>query len=118
MLLTAILIMQVNDLHWTLWYMRTIGLVELNPVAREIALAWGGEGLIALKAASFGVCAAILIALRGRANAERGAWVCVAVLGLLTVHWLRYHAHAPNLACLAGDALLGGDPRLVLIRLS
>lgn len=118
MLLAAVLIMQLNDLHWTLWYMRTIGLVELNPVARAIALSWGGEGLVALKAATFGLSAAILLSLRRRAAAERGAWVCVAALGLLTIHWLRYHAHAPKLACLAGDALLGGEAQIMLIRLS
>lgn len=81
--------LSLADLWLTVHFMRTTGMVEINPLARLIAGA-GPLGLALLKGASVVVHGVVLGVLRRRRSAEVAAWVSVAVLTILTVQWLSY----------------------------
>jgi len=87
-LVTAATVMQVMDLALTLTFMTTAGMEELNPIALRIAQDLGSLGLVTFKLGCMAVMAGGLLWVRHRASAELGAWVCVAVLTMLCVHWV------------------------------
>lgn len=79
------------DLSLTVALMTTTGMLESNPLARALAH-WGGSTLplAAWKVLCTALATVILVALRRRWTAEAGTWVCVGVLALTTVSWIRY----------------------------
>ncbi|MEC9374045.1 MAG: DUF5658 family protein, partial [Planctomycetota bacterium] len=94
-LLSAATVLQLLDLALTLTFMKTTGMVELNPLARWIVDMGGAEGLVAFKAASVLVSLGVLFAVRHHRSAEIGAWIMCAVLLALTARWIE------NVAALA-----------------
>jgi len=88
MLIAAVAVMQCFDLSLTLAFMRTMGMLELNPLARWVAAGGGPLALIVFKAATMSLCAGILISLRRRRSAEIGACVACAVMVLLSARWV------------------------------
>lgn len=90
-LLLAIVLMGLADLACTLTYMRTSGMLELNPVARFMIETGGSTHLIAFKLVTTAVCCAAIIAMRRSARGEASAWICVAMMFALTIHWTIYN---------------------------
>ena len=93
LLCVAIVLMAWSDLSQTLSYVRNVGMIELNPLARAVMSQGGAPGLMIFKLLSVTLCVGILLSLRRRVQAELCAWVCVAGLLVLTGHWLHYNAN-------------------------
>ncbi len=87
---SAIAAMSVVDLYMTLLYLTHTGMSEANPLARLIISYQSPAVLGVWKALTVSLCVGILYLIRERRSAELGAWVGVAVLGWLMVHWARY----------------------------
>lgn len=113
LLLLATSMMGLTDLLCTLAYMRTSGMVEMNPVARWIALEGGTAGLVAFKLSTLGISAGILFALRYRRIAERCAWIGSVCMLALTAHWVHYNAHIPSMTSLMNELAATSPPEWV-----
>jgi uncharacterized membrane protein len=90
-LLGAIIVLSAADLAVTLTHLRTIGMIEANPVAswliRTTQSPWS---LVAFKALTVLSCVSLLYRLRGRQAAEVGAWLALLALVCLCVQWHAY----------------------------
>ena len=104
MLLPALALMGVADLAYTLEHMTSIGMYEMNPLARLIVAEGGADNLALFKLCTLGVCCGILFRLRHARQAEIGAWVCAAVMLALMLHWDRYAEYTPQIAASAHAA--------------
>lgn len=96
MLLFAVLAMSIADLIMTLTYATSVGMVELNPLARAM-MSGGRYELIAWKLATVLLGIGILFFIRRTRGGEFGAWVCCLVLAALTFHWINYNREASSL---------------------
>lgn len=93
LLMLAIVLMSVVDLLCTIIYMRTSGMVEMNPLARLMIAVGDLQQLVFFKLGTMVVCCGSLYLARRHARAEGAAWICTSVLLLLTVHWINYNQH-------------------------
>lgn len=98
LLLPALGLMGITDLLCTILYMGSVGMIELNPLARLIASEGGADNLAAFKLCSMFASCGILYRLRRTKQAELAAWVCAAALTALMIHWVRYSEYAPGIA--------------------
>lgn len=83
--------MGITDLACTLAYLHGMGMIELNPLARFLIEHGGAASLACFKGLTLLVCVGLLIRLRARVQAEVAAWVCMAVMVALTIHWAQYN---------------------------
>ncbi len=86
----AVLAMSVADLYLTLLHLRTVGMIEGNPLARaviELNCAWT---LGAWKMLLVGTTCGILLATRRTRSAEVAAWVSVGIMVWLMAQWWAY----------------------------
>lgn len=91
MLLAGVVVLSAADLIVTLTHLQTIGMFEANPLASWlIRSTHSPAALVAFKATTVGICAAVLFALRRRLAAEIAAWAAVAVLAGMCVQWYCY----------------------------
>jgi hypothetical protein len=125
LLAAAMVLMGLADLQLTLTYMRSVGMIELNPIARQMIEIGGSRQLVVFKLFTIAASAGLLYLLRSHRLAERCAWIsCLLLLGL-TAHWMRYNQQAttPEYAALALTQLTSGpasgldfDHRWVMLR--
>jgi len=92
LLILAIGLMGFSDLVITLTYMRSVGMIEVNPIARYMIEIGSVGQLIRYKLFTMGLSCGVLYILRRHPRAEHGAWLCVAILFVLTIHWVRYNS--------------------------
>lgn len=115
-LLIATLIMGFCDLAFTLTYMTSVGMVEVNPLARLVVSVGNVPALVIFKVALMIMSAAMLYLARGNRMAEPIAWACTFVLLALMIHWLNYNQDIPSLtnemAVLAMDGGTGSYIRV------
>lgn len=78
------------DLAYTLTYMRSVGMVELNPLARFMIAIGGAGQLVRFKLLSIALSSGLLYLVRRRRGAELWAWISLGALVLLSLHWVRY----------------------------
>ncbi len=96
-LLLSIVVLSLADLFMTLVNLRTIGMIEANPIAVYlIKSTQSGWALVIYKALTVGICIAVLYRLRRRVEAEIGAWCVMAVLVLVSLHWDTYSRYFDN----------------------
>lgn len=94
----AIVLMSLADLKMTLAYATTVGMTEVNPIARFL-MVYGGVCSIVLWKSATVVCGVfILWRIRRHRAAEVGAWICCGILAALCVHWFRYNEQVTTLA--------------------
>ena len=92
LVLLAVAIMGVADLLFTLTYMTSSGMLEMNPIAR-LAVSLGGVSmLIKFKLLTILLSAGILYCCRKHRSAELWSWFCAGVMFTLTLHWVHYNA--------------------------
>jgi hypothetical protein len=110
-LLLAILL-GLTDLTLTVHFMSTSGMIEMNPIAREL-----GESdpvnMAIFKCLTIAVNGGILWAFRRRFSVELGAWITLFVLAGLTVQW---RAYLSAICSAEGELIcqaLASDPRWV-----
>lgn len=92
LLIAAILIMGAADLLLTLTYARTVGMIEMNPLARLMIALGGAQQLVLFKACCTAVCAGVLFLCRRAPEAERACWLSAVGMLALTAHWVNYNA--------------------------
>jgi hypothetical protein len=115
MLLAATFIMGCADLALTLTYVTSMGMVELNPVARFI-MQFGSVKLIAIfKFGAMMLNAGILLAFRQLRIAEIATWICFLVMVALSCKWLLYATHISNYAAEMHEGGLSEDARFVMM---
>lgn len=114
-LVTLVAAMSAVDLYFTITAVTSVGMNEMNPLARAI-MAYESPAMIALwKAGTVALGCGILLRCRRERSAEFGAWIGFAALAMLMTHWVSFHdelveiQHDPALV----DAL--GDPTWVRI---
>jgi hypothetical protein len=115
MMLAAVVAMSIVDLDMTLVYAKTTGMVESNPIAREIMQTGSVWLLIAWKFLTVATAAGLLYRVRQHRAGELGSWLCLAIMLWLTARWLSYNEEVQILQCAATSAAVQGDPRFVLI---
>lgn len=115
-LLLITLTLSLFDLVLTLSYARSIGLIELNPIAAWIMRQGPSHALIAWKLGSVGLACCIIYAIRHRREGEGAAWVSVLVLAALTVHWLNFGNEVHTLTAMISDpANIPPDSRWIIM---
>ena len=115
LLISAIIAMSVIDLILTLTFVTQIGMVEVNPVAREL-MSYGSPFVITIwKLITVAIFGGILFLIRHKRSAEIGAWIGCALLGSLMVHWGNYVAHTQehHVELTAGELI--DDPEWILM---
>jgi len=91
LLVLAMTAMNLADLTLSLTYMRSIGMYEANPLAREMIAIGGADQLVRYKLFLTILSGGLLYLLRRHRFAEQAAWASVGVLLLLTMHWGHYN---------------------------
>ncbi|MHC4975194.1 MAG: DUF5658 family protein [Planctomycetota bacterium] len=115
LLLAAICALGVYDLMHTLMYMKTIGMVELNPLARYMVETGGEQQLVLFKLFSLALSCGILYFLRRTRPAEICACAGFVVMVVLTVYWFVYNGHVVQLAEVWQNTNPSHDPRWVYV---
>ncbi|HVZ94981.1 MAG TPA: DUF5658 family protein [Phycisphaerales bacterium] len=97
LLILAITMMGAVDL-WCSWtYMSTIGMFELNPLARWMIELGGPSLLVIFKFTTMLFAALGLFIARRHRHAEGCAWLGFGILLALMVQWTHYNATLPSL---------------------
>lgn len=87
-LLACVVVMSLADLAFTLTFMTTTGLPEMNPVVRALAtVCTEGTAIVLWKIGSVAVCVGLLFAVRNSRTGELGSLLAVMVLVWLTARW-------------------------------
>jgi hypothetical protein len=94
------------DLALTLTYATTIGMMEVNPLARAV-MKLGSPLLVVLwKFATAGFGIGTLLYFRKNRYAEVASWVCLIAMLMLLAHWINFNhsvlSYADDLAVLSG----------------
>ena len=94
------------DLALTLTYATTIGMMEVNPLARAV-MRLGSPLLVVLwKLVTAGFGIGTLLYFRKNRYAEVASWVCFIAMIMLLAHWLEFNhsvlSYADDIAVLSG----------------
>ncbi len=114
-LVLATALLGLFDLAYTLTYLQSTGMVELNPLARFMIAVGGAGQLVRFKLLTIALSSGLLYLIRRRPGAERCAWISLAALVLLSLHWVNYIQNAEKIGptILAESALI--DHRWIAI---
>jgi len=96
LLIIAAALMSLTDLWCTLEYMRSIGMAELNPLARKMVELGGARQLVLFKLLTMAMTFGSLFLIRHDRRGEWCAWVCAGVMLGLTLHWVDYNRKVPE----------------------
>ena len=91
LLIVALVLMSLADLACTVAYLTSVGMVEVNPIARHMISIGGIRQLVLFKALTIVVSCGCIYFARHRRGAELAAWFCVGILFFLMLHWLEYN---------------------------
>ncbi|RMH28954.1 MAG: hypothetical protein D6693_02750 [Planctomycetota bacterium] len=105
----------VLDLAFTLTYARSIGMLELNPLARSMIDLGGAGQLVRFKLFTIALSSGALYLTRRERGAELAAWASVAVLVGLGAHWVRYTTMTEELGPVLVAHATPADHRWVVI---
>lgn len=90
-LLAGVLLLSLTDLLVTIVHLRSVGMVEANPIAafliRSTNSAWV---LSAYKLVTVGICLSLLYRLRRHVEAEMAAWCAIAILTGVLCQWYAF----------------------------
>lgn len=104
-------VLGLADLWLTMYFMKTTGMIEANPIAR-LLVSFGPASLVSFKLLSLLVNGSLLVAARKRFAGELGAWASVVVMVALTAHWHNYMRTSHEMTPL-DPAMLASDPTFV-----
>lgn len=94
LLVAGIILLSLGDLAVTVAFLKAEWMLEANPIAaaliRSTQSAWA---LAAFKAASVGICVAVLLRLRRHRICEVAAWAGMAILSATAIMWGSYARH-------------------------
>lgn len=93
----ASILMSAGDLYMTLTYVTNIGMIELNPLARQL-MAWNSPmAVVAWKLALTLFGAGVLLAFRKRRSTEVAAWLVFASMTWLIFHWRGFNTEVADM---------------------
>jgi len=90
------ILMGLDDLQLTLTYMTSVGMIELNPLARQMIEIGGADQLIRFKLFTIALSGGLLYLLSRHTIDERCAWLSCAVLLALSIQWANYTKQSTN----------------------
>jgi len=109
------MLMSIGDLYMTLTYLMSVGMMELNPIARGI-LQFDSPTLLGLwKVVTLSLGLSILYRLRATRKVELGAWICFMVLSALTAYWMVYVDALSELTPAVASLSTGHDPAWIVL---
>lgn len=92
-LIAGIIVLSMADLVVTLTHLRTVGMIEANPVAAYLIITYQSTWVLAAyKAVTVGICVVALLLIRNRLIGEMAAWASVAILAGMAIVWHLYSA--------------------------
>lgn len=97
LVLLAIAMMSMADLVCTLIYMSSVGLLELNPLARFMVSVGDARQLIIFKLFTMTLSCGALYFARRHPISERVAWMCALGLFALMMHWMSFNSSVSDL---------------------
>lgn len=103
------------DLAFTLTYASSIGMIELNPLARMLIGYGGASELIRFKLFTIALSGGTLYLIRHRKGAELCAWLSLAVLVGLSFHWVRYTHVAEAIGPAQLAEVMAMDQRVMMV---
>lgn len=93
-LLLGVVVLSLADLAATLTHLRTIGMIEANPIAAWlIATTRSPWALVVFKCGSVAVCVSLLYHLRRSRSAEVASWCAIGILVYMSLSWRSYVQH-------------------------
>jgi hypothetical protein len=94
LLLAGTFLMGLADLYMTLVFVRSVGMMELNPIARSV-MATNSPAVLAVWKISLTLLGVgILFYLRGFRRTEIAAWGVFIAMGVLMCHWYSFARYA------------------------
>lgn len=112
-LLAMIVLMSIADLAMTLTYTTSVGMVEVNPLARLIMQHGSAWSIVVWKFTTVSLAVWILFNLARLRIAEIASWLCALMLAWLMATWWVYTSEAHTLASVIG--YMQNDPRWVIM---
>lgn len=97
LLILAIIMMGAVDLYCTLTYMRSVGMIEVNPIARYLVEVGGAGMLLSFKFGTMALSALVLFLARRHPRTEAHCWLGFGILLALMAHWVHYNATVPSI---------------------
>jgi len=117
LLLAAVVMLSLGDLYATIAHATSVGMVELNPIGAYLIQSRSIAGLTLFKLGSIGITVLMIFHIRHHRSGELGGWVCLALLTLLSLHWVNYNGEVAqqmvsvDLRALAEQMALQTDKR-------
>lgn len=96
-LVTASSLMSMGDLYMTLTYVTSVGMIELNPLARGLMNLNSPLLVIIWKVALTVFGAGVIVLARRKRLAEAAAWVVFFAMAFLTIHWSGFNREAAEM---------------------
>lgn len=115
LLLITLVALSLADLHLTLTYATSVGLLESNPIARAVMALGCADLLSVWKMGCVALACAILFAARRSRWSEPAAWFCVLLLVWLTFRWAAYIAEMDSITSALAAMRENGDPKWVML---
>jgi hypothetical protein len=115
LLLLAVALMSVGDLALTLTFITSVGMIELNPIARWVMHLESPHAVAIWKVALILLNVGLLFYFRKRRLAEVASWACFLVMAFVSIRWLWF---AMSVASMAHDyqvLMTGSDQRFVVM---
>ena len=113
LMVAGIVALSLADLVITLAFLSANSMMEANPIAMWlIEYTQSAWTLSAFKAASVGVCVAVLLRFRRHMAGELAAWCAVAILAVMAVMWREYSDHFDEthfMILAQGSSISGGE---------
>ncbi|MFZ4573837.1 MAG: DUF5658 family protein [Phycisphaerales bacterium] len=115
LLVFATLVMCVGDLYMTLTFALSVGMIEANPIARELLQEHPVAVLVIWKLATLAFFGSVLYFARKTRVGEIAAWACFFIMGGLTVHWLSYTTRVSGFTAEFAALAMSDDPRWIAL---
>lgn len=108
-------LISLADLEMTLLFTQSVGMVELNPIARLVMATDHPMAVIAFKVVTMTFGLGILYWHRRRPYAEYGAWVCFLTLFWLSARWFTFTTQVQNFSPENFENMAAADSRFVVM---
>ncbi len=90
-LLAGVLLLSLIDLLVTIAHLRSVGMVEANPIAAFLIRSTNSVWVLsAYKLVTVGICLSLLYRLRRHVEAEMAAWCAIAILTGVLCQWYAF----------------------------
>lgn len=112
-LVLAAALMSLGDLYMTLTYVMSIGMVEVNPIARHLMSMDSPLPVVLFKVSLTLFGTTVLMWFRRRRAAEIAAWFVFLGMTILTMHWRGYSTQVAEMTEEYQALTQVDDPRFV-----